>query len=163
MFRLVLMVLTVAATARCLAGPAAAAAQESTTVEAAGTFFALSVKDVDVSARWYAETFGLTIGRRSTAGDATSVLLSGKGLEVELIAFHESTLRPSPFGAGSHERGIVKVGFVVANFEQALARLRARDVDVALGPFPARKGQRTNVLIRDPEGNLIQLFGGFAK
>jgi len=37
--------------------------------------------------------------------------------------------------------------------------LRARWVDIAMGPFPARGGQRANVIVRDNAGNLIQLFG----
>jgi len=45
------------------------------------------------------------------------------------------------------------------DFDGAVARLKARGVEIAFGPCPAREGQRANVLIRDNAGNLIQLFG----
>lgn len=37
--------------------------------------------------------------------------------------------------------------------------LQKRNVEIAFGPYPARKNQRANVIIRDNGGNLIQLFG----
>ena len=46
-----------------------------------------------------------------------------------------------------------------ANRGWQLASLRAASVPFAFGPYPARAGQRANVIVRDPEGNLIQIFG----
>jgi hypothetical protein len=55
--------------------------------------------------------------------------------------------------------GLVKAGIIVDNFEDVLAAFRARRVEVAYGPFPARQKQRANVIVRDNAGNLIQVFG----
>ena len=43
-------------------------------------------------------------------------------------------------------------------FDSVVSQLRARGVEIAFGPFPARENQRANVLIRDNAGNLIQIF-----
>jgi hypothetical protein len=55
--------------------------------------------------------------------------------------------------------GIFKAGLIVEDLDRTLATLRARGVDIAMGPFPARAGQRANVIIRDNAGNLLQFFG----
>ena len=52
----------------------------------------------------------------------------------------------------------MKAGVVVADFDKTIASLRAANVPLAFGPFPARAGQRANAIIRDPEGNLIHIF-----
>jgi hypothetical protein len=48
---------------------------------------------------------------------------------------------------------------IVDDFDGALAALKARGVEIFLGPYPARNGQRANVIVKDNAGNLIQLFG----
>jgi len=129
-----------------------------------GTFFALSVQDVEASARWYSNAFGLTIASRPSAADPAVVLLTGNGLEIELMAFKNSTAAADPFDAkGPHPRGIVKVGFVVADLDRTLAALRAKGVAIAMGPFPARRDQRANAVIKDNSGNLIQVLGAYAR
>jgi len=55
--------------------------------------------------------------------------------------------------------GIIKAGVIVDNWDRTLALLRARRVPIAFGPFPAGRGQRANLIIRDNSGNLIQFFG----
>ena len=55
--------------------------------------------------------------------------------------------------------GPFKVGFVVDDFDATLALIEARGVEIAMGPFPARVGQRANVIVKDNAGNLIQVFG----
>ena len=59
----------------------------------------------------------------------------------------------------THVHGIFKAGIIVDEFEKVLATLRERQVPIAIGPFPARDGQRANVIVRDNSGNLIQFFG----
>jgi hypothetical protein len=55
--------------------------------------------------------------------------------------------------------GISKVGVIVDDFDGTLATLKARGVEIYIGPFPARNGQRANVIVKDNAGNLIQFFG----
>ena len=48
------------------------------------------------------------------------------------------------------------------DFDAAVASLRAKGVPIVIGPFPARAEQRANAIIRDNDGNYIQIFGGYA-
>ena len=137
-------------------GPARAAI-EPPFASTHGAFFALSVADMDASVKWYSDKLGLTVVLRSPKQDkASAVVLEGGGLTVELV--HHDDAR-----ATSQEPflvyGIMKVGLVVDDLEKTLATLKARGVPIFLGPFPARGNIKSNALIKDNAGNLIQLFG----
>jgi catechol 2,3-dioxygenase-like lactoylglutathione lyase family enzyme len=122
-----------------------------------GTFFALSVPDLAASVAWYTEKLGLKSTRSMTGPDDGQVaILEGHGLILELV--HVPKAAPSG-RAVPYVHGLFKVGVIVDDFDGAVARLKARGVEIAFGPYPAREGQRANVLIRDNAGNLIQLFG----
>jgi catechol 2,3-dioxygenase-like lactoylglutathione lyase family enzyme len=122
-----------------------------------GAFVALSVADLAASKRWYVEKLGLqpTMELPPTNGAAV-VVLEGGGLTVELIRL-DSAVKPTRSPETVH--GIFKAGVVVDSLDAVLATLRARGVEIAFGPYPARGGQRANAIIRDNGGNLIQLFG----
>ena len=141
------------------ASPAAATPTFTTT----GAFFALSVADVDASAKWYAEKLGLKVVLQPPrSGGSAVVALEGGGLMVELIQLDEAVplSKAAPQAKGSlFVHGIAKVGVIVDDFDKALSALRSRGVEIAMGPYPARDGQRANVIVRDNAGNLIQLFG----
>jgi hypothetical protein len=90
------------------------------------------------------------------------VVLEGSGLVVELLQNDKGVAlsRVAPaIGDRTRVHGIVKAGFMVADLDRAVAALRARNVAIAFGPFPATSEQRANVIIRDNDGNLIQLLG----
>ena len=131
-----------------------------------GAFFALSVADMASSSLWYSEKLGLEVVSevRGTDEQPGVVILEGGGLIVELIEHDQaiplSNLEPGLDAQFVH--GVFKVGFVVEDFAERMALLRDRGVEIAYGPFPERPGQRTNVLIRDNAGNLIQIFGEYA-
>lgn len=123
-----------------------------------GAFFALSVADMDASVKWYSEKLGLTVVMRSPQQDkASAIVLEGAGLTVELV--HHDDAR-----AAAQEpplvHGIMKVGLVVDDLDKTLTTLKARGVPIFLGPFPARGTIRSNAIIKDNAGNLIQFFGG---
>ena len=121
----------------------------------AGSFFALSVADLDASAKWYTETLGLRVVMQVPRQNKTAVtVLEGGGLIVELIQHDDA--RPS--GDRLLVHGVFKVGVVVEDYAGLLELLRARRVEIALGPFPAREGQRANLIVRDNAGNLLQFF-----
>ena len=98
---------------------------------------------------------------RSDPTRAAMTLLQGGGLTVELVHQDESVpLRnflPEPKGA-LFVHGIFKVGVIVDDFDATLAALRARGVDIAIGPFTRRADQPANAIIRDNAGNYIQIF-----
>lgn len=126
----------------------------------AGSMFAVSVGDLDASARWYSETFGLKIVDRQRTPDNTGIaLLQGGGLIVELIQHAKAAGRPESARQDPVLlRGFFKVGLIVEDFDATLAALKKRGVQIAFGPYPARPNQPANAIIRDNEGNLIQLF-----
>ena len=126
-------------------------------ISARGTFWALSVADVKSMSQWYADKFGLhvTLDAPKTNG-AKAMVLEGDGLMVELIQ-HDGAKPRTTDAVLLH--GIMKAGLIVDDFDKSVASLRAANVVFAFGPFPARAGQRANAIIRDPEGNLIQIFG----
>ena len=130
-----------------------------------GAFFALSVDDLNASTRWYVDTFDLEVSSRLSYGNMKGALLAGHGLEVELIAHPASITPPDPLDPSKKvlTRGIFKVGFRVEDFESTIAALKARGVEFVGGPFPPRRDQRANAMVRDNAGNLIQLFGDFAR
>ncbi len=88
-------------------------------------------------------------------------VLQGGGLTIELIQHDDA--RPlreaAPDAKGAlFVHGVFKVGVVVENYAEALATLRARQVEIAMGPFPARGDQPANLIIKDNAGNLIQVL-----
>jgi catechol 2,3-dioxygenase-like lactoylglutathione lyase family enzyme len=127
-----------------------------------GAFLALSVPDLEASAAWYAEKLGLQVIMDPPAHDGIRVkVLEGGGLIVELL--HNPAAVPLRTAAPSishttQVHGLFKAGFMVTDYDRTLATLRERGVEIAMGPFPARDGQRANVIIRDNAGNLLQLF-----
>jgi catechol 2,3-dioxygenase-like lactoylglutathione lyase family enzyme len=143
--------------------PPATATTSSPPTTVAGAFFALSVADVEASAQWYTEKLDLQIVLQPPkTNDAKTIVLEGNGLIVELIQY--TGARPLKQVAPELDNnilvhGIFKVGVIVEDFDKTLALLKARNVPIVVGPFPARANQRANVIIRDNEGNLIQFFG----
>ena len=58
---------------------------------------------------------------------------------------------------------ILRIGIIVDDFPQTLELLRRRGASFAYGPFPERADQPANVIVRDNEGNLIQIIGRRAR
>lgn len=138
----------------------AAARSSPPPLSVVGAAFALSVPNLDSTVAWYTRNFGMRVVARPPAGNTRVALLEGGGLSVEVI--QHPNARPSPAGAQADPvltHGIMKVGMLVTNFDSTVAALRTHGVAFAYGPFPATPAQRANVIIRDHDGNLIQLFG----
>lgn len=121
-----------------------------------GAFWALSVPDLAASTRWYSETFGLRVlFAVPPAGGRAVSILGGGGLIVELVQLDSAVALPRQ---PQRAHGLFKTGLMVDDLDRTLATLRERGAQVFMGPFPARDGQRANVIMRDNAGNLIQLF-----
>ena len=118
---------------------------------------ALSVADLAASRRWYVEKLGLrpTLEIPPANGGAV-VVLEGGGLIVELVQLDSAVAR---MRSPERVHGFFKSGMIVDDLSRVLGVLRARGVEIAFGPYPARDGQRANAIIRDNAGNWIQLFG----
>ena len=149
----------------CLTNSAQAIAQAPARSEPAfstkGAFFAISVDDIPASTLWYKEKLGMDVTFRANndAGPAV-VVLEGGGLIVEILR-EPASAGNAAAGAnqGGKGRGITKAGVVVDDFDATFARLKARGVSIAYGPFPKTAEQRANVIVRDNSGNLLQFFG----
>jgi catechol 2,3-dioxygenase-like lactoylglutathione lyase family enzyme len=141
-------------------------AQAEPAFRTAGAFFAISVADMAASAKWYQDKFGLSIvmsSPKQAGAPAGAMALEGGGLIVELVQ-HDSARALSQVAPALRSsylvHGFFKGGVIVDDFDRAVATLRARGVEIAMGPFPRRGAMRANVIVRDNAGNLIQLFGG---
>jgi len=145
--------------------PGASSSQTATPAFGAvrGSFIGLSVGDLEASVRWYTEKLGLKVVIRPPKIEkSTAVILEGGGLIVELV--HNEDAVPLSQAAPAIARnylvhGIFKAGIVVDDFDKTIATLRARGVQIVIGPFPATAEQRANAIIRDNAGNYIQFFG----
>jgi len=132
-------------------------------IPAQGTFFALSVPDLRASVDWYVQKLGLRVTTGPNRdGKFSFAILEGDGLIVELIqnddaqplAKHAPGLKDNVY-----VHGIFKTGIIVKDFERTLALFKERKIEIAYGPYAAKKGQRANVIVKDNAGNLIQFFG----
>lgn len=125
-------------------------------------FIALFVPDLEATARWYGETLGLrrvmTIPRMGTIVGGAA--LEGDGIVVELLQREDAKPGTTPVEL---THGIAKAGILVADFERTVAALRSRGVTFFAGPYPARPGQRANVMFRDNAGNMLQVLGPVSK
>ena len=128
-----------------------------------GAFFAVSVADIETSSKWYQEKLGLkVILQPPGTSEARAVVLQGGGLTVELMQHSRARpLRTAAPGVNANYEvhGIFKAGVVVDNFDRTLTALRARGVEIAMGPFPKSATQPANVIVKDNAGNYLQFFG----
>ena len=157
MSRALLVLLCAASTARAQTPQAAPA------FTTAGAFVAHSVPNLEAATRWYRDKLGLRVVMQPPPHQGVqAVVLEGGGLIVELI--HNPAAQPLRMVAPAITHttlvhGIFKAGVIVENLDATLTTLRERGVEIAIGPFPAREGQRANFIIKDGDGNFIQFFG----
>lgn len=124
-------------------------------------FVALSVADAPSSARWYQEAFGLRVLDEIELDDGGHIfILRSDALLVEIV---QIPVAKSPGAAGIKDphltHGIFKVGFHVADLDGAVARLRAMKAVFETGIIDDSKRGLRFALLRDPQGNYVQLFG----
>lgn len=130
---------------------------------ASGAFLALSVADLDRAAEWYGRAFAIAPIARGASPDGRVrfALLEGPLGMVELLERRDARpLTEAAPGVRSvfELRGIVKGGFVVADLDAAHARVRAAGIPLAIPLDTARDVKRRVFGVRDPDGNLLQLF-----
>jgi catechol 2,3-dioxygenase-like lactoylglutathione lyase family enzyme len=132
--------------ALCLSVPAAMAEPRA--------FVAVETGDIERSQAWYASVFEAELVNSFSRPTYEQRILRSDDLIVELVQ------RIPPREAGVPDRlGLMKSGVVVDDFAARFARWQAEGVtmlgrrihDDALG--------LDTILLRDPDGNLIQVFG----
>ena len=130
--------------------------------EPSGSFFALSVKNLDATAAWYKQKLGFHEIKQSASPDGKSraIILERDGAVLELI-HHKQAVSGNALMKGYKTylvHGIFKVGFIVDDVDHTLQRLKANGVPVYNGPFNDEALHMRSFLIRDNEGNIIQFF-----
>jgi hypothetical protein len=139
-----------------------ATARAPTPISASRSSFALSVADLDASAKWYASAFDVKVAAHPPKENGNEVIvLQGRGLTVALIrsdaAVPFASLGPKPADAFA-VHGFVKAGILVDDFSATMEALRAKNVRIAYGLFPERPDQKAYGILKDSAGNLIQII-----
>jgi catechol 2,3-dioxygenase-like lactoylglutathione lyase family enzyme len=111
------------------------------------------VHDVDAAIAWYTTHLGFTV--LSNAAPAFADVKFGS-LRLLLSGPTSSAGRPMPDGARPEAGGWNRVHLIVDDLSGEVARLRAAGVqlrnDIVTGPGGSQ------ILLRDPAGNLVELF-----
>ena len=125
-------------------------------------FIALSVPDAPASARWYSEAFGLRelAVIKPEDGAAHIIILTSDSLLLEILQLR-AAMSPGEQAVKDPQltHGIFKVGFHVADLDAAVTRLRAMKAQFETDIIDDDKHGLRFVLLRDPHGNYLQLFG----
>ena len=135
-------------------------AQENSLPDTNGSFYAISVKNLDKAVEWYATHLNFKIDSEAENDERKGVLMNRKGCILELSEFNSAIdkkeLRPD---IESHEiYGIFKIGFLTENIEQSFNILKDSGVEIFFPIVKLPNGKRT-FGIKDLEGNTIQFFG----
>lgn len=135
----------------------------SQTPDLRASFIAIIVSDMDSSSRWYKDLLNFQeVGRIENAdiGLVQVNLIRGEArielIEIQSAIDHNQILGTA--GKGKRLTGLFKVGFSVKNFDGCIEHLNSNEIEVAddIVTDPLTGGRM--VVIRDPDGNRIQLF-----
>jgi catechol 2,3-dioxygenase-like lactoylglutathione lyase family enzyme len=111
------------------------------------------VHDIDAAIAWYTKNLGFTLVKSAAPAFADVTLGS---LRLLLSGPTSSAGRPMPDGARPEAGGWNRIHLVVNDLQGEVARLRAAGVqfrnDIVTGPGGSQ------ILLRDPSGNLVELF-----
>jgi methylmalonyl-CoA/ethylmalonyl-CoA epimerase len=128
-----------------------------------GSYFAISVHDLNATAEWYKQKLGFREVKQSASRDglARAIILEGDGVLVEVV-HHKRAVSPRTLIKGYKDAyqiyGVFKVGLMVQDVDHTLQRLKANGVAIANGPFNDDALHLRSFFIRDNEGNIIQFF-----
>lgn len=138
-----------------------ASADESPVTPSGRQFFALSVPNARASADWYTRAFGVKLLLEIEPADGAAHILI-LGTDALLIEIMQLRAAKSPGAAVIESRhlthGIVKVGLYVQDLDAAVAHLRKMNTQFDTDIIEDAKLDMRFVLVRDPDGNLVQLF-----
>jgi imidazolonepropionase-like amidohydrolase/catechol 2,3-dioxygenase-like lactoylglutathione lyase family enzyme len=118
------------------------------------SFLAIQVRDADRASEWYRRAFGLEEIRSLEAeGGGYSIrILHRAGLTLELIRLNSATDGPT------QQIGLFKAGWYVDDIDAAYSWLHALGTNMDERVFVEETIQARTFVLRDHEGNRIQLF-----
>lgn len=123
----------------------------------------ISVRDIVKQQKWYSDNFGLEVLKvvdLPERGIALRVLGRGR-IRIELIRNNVSVPRRSLANDSTNStsvQGIFKFSLLVQDVDKAAQYFRDHGVQLVSPPFVDEKDRSKYFLIRDPEGNTIQIF-----
>jgi glyoxylase I family protein len=143
--------------------------------EIVGTHIGLTVSDLQRSIDFYVELLGFKIAepRRSVAGAEVDRVQGLQGVRLELAYIFNGALAVElmqyvhPLGQtrvrAINDPGCHHLSFAVPDVLGLFESMHARGVPSLGPPRPSPRSGRYTVLMRDPDGNLIELIqgGGF--
>ena len=133
--------------------------------KATGGFVAITVPNLDESAKWYVDNLGLKIVKNHAMrpdNRAAVTILQGNGFAVELIWLADAVplSKAAPQTKGPQDvHGILKSGIFVDDLDATLKDLKSRNVTFAFEPFYDKSMDCRMFAIRDNNGNILQFFG----
>jgi catechol 2,3-dioxygenase-like lactoylglutathione lyase family enzyme len=125
--------------------------------------FALAVQDLGAMVAWYEAVLGFTVTERGRfdAVNADYVMIERDGLRMELVSRAGDVHRPvdrTPPPAHLNVPGWKALVLECADLAATTALLAAHEVETVWADQPISANRRST-MIRDPEGNLIHVFG----
>ena len=127
------------------------------------SFIALVVQDFERSLDWYSNTLGFEVIEKTenTERNLKQANLSYQDVRLEIIEIG-SSIHPTSLLDGTQNRvifqGIFKAGFSIDNFEEMVGKWQIDKVvskdQVVTDPVSGKR----MVILRDPDGNRIQIF-----
>ncbi|MEM7370032.1 MAG: VOC family protein [Bacteroidota bacterium] len=146
-----------------LAFPADLLSQEQEQLSLNAYFSAIIVADMDTSLAWYTDVLGYEMVNQHTNQEVGFRIVNLKRADtlLELIEW-QSAHAPKEvipnFGPKTRLHGLFKIGFQVAEFEQWLEHLNGFVADIQEQVVHDPISGNRMLIIKDPDGNRIQLF-----
>ena len=125
------------------------------------SFFAVTVKNADSVANWYAAAFQLKSLKEinDTAMGAVVKIIGNDNIVIEILQMKDSkTSKDWGLTSNFQLHGFVKVGFFVRNLDEVQKYFNQKNIRILYGPFNDQSTRTKNLIIGDCEGNLVQFF-----
>lgn len=123
---------------------------------------AIAVGDLTMMTAWYEDTLGFVVGERGTfeAVGAAYAMLDGAGVRIELVCRAAPRIAVDRTAPPEHldVLGYKAIVLRTNDLSAATASLRQNDVELVWAELELSPGLHST-LIRDPEGNLLNIFG----
>lgn len=124
-------------------------------------FSAIIVEDIEVSKAWYIEKFGFStlseISNEAQGFKQVNLSLEDD-LLIELLEIDAASNLNNSTETTQFAQGYFKIGFLIKNFDQMVENLKLNNVVFHGNIVRDEKLQKRMVIIKDPDGNRIQLF-----
>lgn len=126
-------------------------------------FFAVLVKDIDRSISWYSKMLGFQVVDQLASEERgfKQANLKRAGVALELIESKSLIFPEDILGSYSRETriaGFFKFGLKISDFDNWIIFLTQSHVEFSGNVVTDRLSGKKMVIIKDPDGNRIQLF-----